>query len=59
MLFRSSLLDILLQFDAMAWDRQTIRAHAEQFSVEKFKRTIRQYVEDKYKDYKETQRLIG
>lgn len=54
-----SLLDILLQFDAMAWDRQTIRAHAEQFSVEKFKRTIRQYVEDKYKDYKETQRLIG
>jgi len=53
-----SLLDTLLKFDPQAWDRQAIREHALQFSADRFKKEMKQYVEDKYKDFLEVQGYI-
>lgn len=50
-----SLLDMVLRFDSVVWDRKAIREHALQFDVAKFKRDMKQYVEDKYKDFLEVQ----
>lgn len=53
-----SLLDTLLKFENTSWDRKNIREHAQQFDVEKFKRDMKQYVEDKYHDFLEVQEYV-
>lgn len=53
-----SLLDTLLYFDPFAWDRKAIREHALQFDAHKFKKNIKQYVEEKYKDFLEMQSYV-
>ncbi len=53
-----SLLDTLLHFDPFAWDRKAIREHAMQFDVSKFKKNMKEYVEEKYKDFLEMQRYV-
>ena len=53
-----SLLDTLLKFENTSWDRKSIREHAQQFDVEKFKRDMKQYVEDKYHDFLEVQEYV-
>lgn len=46
-----SLVDVLNGFDQAKYDKQTIRAHAETFSVERFKAEIEQFVEAKKLEY--------
>ncbi len=53
-----SLLDTMLNFEENAWDRQAIRTHALQFDVNVFKKNIKQYVEEKYKDFLEMQQYV-
>ncbi len=53
-----SLLDTMLHFDTLTWDRKAIREHAKQFDVAKFKSDMKQYVEDKYRDFLEVQNYV-
>lgn len=46
-----SLVKVLNAFDESKYDSQTIRAHAETFSVERFRREIENFIEDKKKEY--------
>lgn len=50
-----SLLDTLVHFDYQAWDPAKIRARAERFDEDIFRDRIRNYVEEKYTLFKETQ----
>lgn len=53
-----SLLDTLLKFDEHTWNPHAIREHSLQFSTERFKREIKHYVEEKYKDFLEMQNYV-
>jgi glycosyltransferase involved in cell wall biosynthesis len=53
-----SLFDTLLAFEDKIWDRKAIREHALQFDVKKFKLNMKQYVEEKYRDFLEMQNYI-
>lgn len=46
-----SLLDTVLNFDSHQWDSRKIRARAEHFNADEFKRKIRKYVEDRYAEF--------
>ncbi len=47
-----SLLDTVMHFNHENWDSPKIREHAEKFGVDNFKKYIREYVEDKYEEFK-------
>lgn len=47
-----SLLDAVLHFDEHKWDSNVIRAHALNFASENFKRKIKNYIENKYEEFK-------
>ncbi|MBI4262458.1 glycosyltransferase [Candidatus Uhrbacteria bacterium] len=46
-----ALADAVLRFDATQFDPQKIRTHALQWDVEQFKTKIKQYVDDKWKQF--------
>lgn len=46
-----ALITILTAFDEEIYDKNAIRAHAELFSVDRFKMEIAQFVEDRQKEY--------
>ena len=48
-----SLLDTLLSFDSMTWDRDAIALHAERFNMTDFKERIATYVYKKYAESRE------
>jgi glycosyltransferase involved in cell wall biosynthesis len=54
-----SLLDAVLNFDESVWDRNAIQAHAKKFDVQNFKREMKEYVENKYRDFLEMQSYVA
>ncbi len=48
-----SLLDAVIHFDPDQWNPKEIQQHAQQFSLEKFKTEIKQYVENRYDEFLE------
>lgn len=50
-----SLLDTVVHFDATRWNSVEIRAWAERFQVELFKKNIREYVDKRYGEFRQTQ----
>jgi glycosyltransferase involved in cell wall biosynthesis len=51
-----TLLDVLLDFDAAAWNPQEIREWALRYDKELFKRQLKQYVEEKYDVFRSGQK---
>lgn len=47
-----SLKEAVLRFQKMSFDKNVIRAHAEEFSIESFKGKMRCFVEEKYEEFK-------
>ncbi|MBA4321103.1 MAG: glycosyltransferase family 4 protein, partial [Flavobacterium sp.] len=47
-----SLAEVLSNFDANKYNPQEIKQHAEQFSVERFKKEILEFVNKEYKNFK-------
>lgn len=46
-----SLAEAILKFDQSNFDPQTIKQHAEQFSVERFKKEIKNFVDEEYRKF--------
>ena len=51
-----SLVDTLMAFDPLAWERERIRAHALKFKTATFKEKIARYVNEKYTRFEEERR---
>ncbi len=47
-----SLLDAVLHFDHTAWNSANIKSQAEKFSVANFKTNLKQYVDNRYEEFK-------
>ncbi len=47
-----SLLDCILNFNPDNWDSDKIKQHADKFDLENFKHRVKQYVEDRYEEFK-------
>lgn len=49
----NSLAEALQNFDSSKFDSQAIRRHAEKFSVERFKKDMKKYIEESWKNFKD------
>lgn len=49
-----SLKDAVMKFEKMSFDKKVIRAHAEEFGIDIFKNKIKNFVDEKYNEFKNT-----
>ena len=56
---KDSLIDAILKFEKMNWNKQDIRTHALKFDEEIFKKKIENYIREKQNEYKNKMNSMG